>query len=314
MMKTKLLRLAGFLAAFVLAAVVLWACESDGPDSPDVPPVPGPVPEEPEEKPEVHVLTETTPEKDYVLLEKYDQEEGVLEMYAPLDKLPKPGDVICSGITKQTPFGFMARVEKVSVYETESGTKSVTKEDIIDAFRFMYVDLPIEVVSGIYKARITLASASIQELLHLVGADVKQWLELVPESEAYYDDNGNKLEVVRKENKNSLKLDKTVKVDALTMSMKHTLSIAKCAVYLDSTSPFTLVFGHDIVFKSTNILHLTLQGKLLDKKGDFLNHKVHAVFKYRPKEPQYAWIVITQKVDLHYHTKYPLPQISTRTL
>ncbi len=247
------------VAPALLVGAFLIACDNT---IPEPEPEPDPQPPVVDEKPVLHNYSSA--ESSDVKVVSYDQAEGELMIEVPEDKIPKVGDIICSGVTEEAPYGYLFKVGSVTVSNTKSG------DDITKKY-----------------ARIAAGSATAFGLFQDLGINVKQWFDLWEEKATFSDDEGHTIDPLKGEDGESIFSVKVpIRVSDLEkIEYTHELSVPKLSVYLD-TKTINMVFGYDVLFKNYDLLHINLKAKFFESKGDliqsqgFLSPKVTHVYEF----------------------------------
>lgn len=179
-----------------------------------------------------------------VTIDNYDPVEGILEITLPEDKVPAVGDVICSGITPEAPYGFFIKVKSV---EEKPSTKFLSLRQYL----------------------ILSADISAYEFFQLAGITEPQWYDLIEENAIWTDDEGHSI--------NPLPGDDGPKAFVIPMEVEipgagkvdYTMEFAvvSLSVYVDARTP-DLILGCDALFRVKKVLHVNLSGKMISKKGD----------------------------------------------
>jgi hypothetical protein len=194
------------------------------------------------------LINVTNPEESGITVVSYDQSKRELLMEVPEDKIPKVGDIICSGRTAEAPFGFLGEVESVSVSNTRAG------EDI-----------------GKKWVRTGFAVCSLYTLFQKLGVEEKRWIALGEGDASFTDDAGHSIEPVKdKEGIDVVSIHLPIKFDDVKIDYTYEVSIPRCSLYVD-TKTINLVFGYDVLIKQSELVHLKAAVKFpFSKKGELI--------------------------------------------
>ncbi len=198
---------------------------------------------------EPNLFNVTKPEESGISVVSYDSSQRMLVMEVPENKIPKVGDIICSGRTAMAPYGFLGEVKSVTVSDTR-GVEDMTKK---------YV-------------RTVLAASSLAALFQKLGVEEKRWIDFGEADASFTDEEGHSIEPVKDKNGIDvislhlpLKVDEDVKID-----YTYELSVPRCSLYID-TKTINIVFGYDVLIKNSELVHIKASGKLpFSKKGELI--------------------------------------------
>ena len=189
------------------------------------------------------IINVTKPEESGVTVVNYDIVEGTLEITAEEGKEPKVGDIICSGRTKEAPYGFFMKVESVKDASTR------------DYLLKRYI--------------LTAADISLYEFCQLAGITEPGWYPLIETEATFVNDEGTAIEPEQKDGPKlfsyhvPLEFKKTIKLD-----FKQDFTIPSLELYFDPSSVNVSV-GCRAVIKNTETLHASIKGTIAKEKGDF---------------------------------------------
>ena len=216
-----------------LIGALLVGCEKDEPDTPTE--VQEPNTEQPvvEEKPAVFDVTK--PEASGITVEKYDMDEGTLEITVEAGKEPKVGDIIFSEITEKTPYGFLMKVASVK----ESSTKDYITR----------------------RVQLTALDISLYEFCQIVGITEPGWFPLTEISVFGSDGEGNIIEPEPGDGpKVVAKFFPLSFPDHINLSYKYEVSVPSIELYFDP-SEIEVKTGLRAIIKTTEVLHADIKGK-----------------------------------------------------
>ncbi len=204
-----------------------------------------PVKPKPEvEKPTVFDFSDADSPESGVEVIEYDYESGMLQITVPEDQVPKVGDIICSGITEEAPYGFLMQVGSVEQVSTKVGSPSYIV--IADASVTLYM---------IFKA------------LEIDVEDLR--IPLIASNTAFVDENGNTIyKSDASDGLTTIEVPLTVKTEYGELSLTYTnkISVPSFDFYFDATTP-NLKVGFNSIIKSEAVTNVKLEGTL-KKKGD----------------------------------------------
>ena len=195
------------------------------------------------------VFNVSSVEESGIALVSYDSSKKEVVLEVPENQIPKVGDIICSGRTKEAPYGFLGKVESVSVSNTKSS------EDLIKKY-----------------VRTGIKACSIYALFKSLGIEEQRWIEIGKADASFTDEAGHSIEPVKdKEGYDVFKLHRPLKLDEnAKIDYTYELSVPRCSLYIDTVSPF-LIFGYDVLIKNSETLHLRAYEKLpFSKKGELI--------------------------------------------
>lgn len=188
----------------------------------------------------------------------YNANNNCLEIIASEDKLPKVGDIICSGITEYAPYGFLGKVSSVEILDETKGG------DVVD----------LDVWKK--KAVVSLVGMNLLEALHSLGIEKKGWwrvgTDLFGAEPEIRDDEGHKI-IMEKQLDGAptvLKIPLKIPLDDGSINYQFECSMVDLGIYLDTSSDMDLVIGFDLTVKVHQTLNLCLKDKLVSYDGDVL--------------------------------------------
>lgn len=176
----------------------------------------------------------TNPEESGITVVSYDPSKRELLMNVPEDRIPKVGDIICSGRSKEAPFGFLGEVGSVTVSDTRAG------EDLAQKY-----------------VRAGFVTCSLYTLFQKLGVEEKRWLSLGKADVSFTDDAGHSIEPIKdKDGVDLVSIHLPIKIhDDVKIDYTYEVSVPRCSVYVD-TKTINLVFGYDVVIKESELLHV----------------------------------------------------------
>lgn len=228
----------------------------------------------------------------------YDYHDGTLILDVDEDKIPKVGDIVCSGVTEQAPYGYLFQVGSVEEITSTKGFHT----------RIMVIG----------------TSLSLYAVCELLGISSAEWYTLheVSTDVTCTDDGGHSIVPVKDGDDNVVPFNLTFKPsDKVTISFDFVFGVSSLRLYLDTTTP-NIVVGFDAKTRATFSSHLTLE-KEIKKSGDvfkemaLLDPTIIKVYefdvgipivistKYKPTAPYNLSLSGKVDMDLFNKTYYP---------
>lgn len=248
--------------------------------------------DEPEEfvMPVVHDYS--NPDESGVSIVEYSYDTGQLIISTEPDEVPKVGEIICSDITDDLPYGMFMKVGQV-------------------------IEQPSSKIPFINTYMIVSAEVSLYEFCQYAGITEAGWYEMIEKNVYTIDAEGNE---IRKDDKVSSFTAKVEVEDMGKLEYKTDFSVNSLSLYLDATTPNVTV-GCDALIKTESVLHATLEGSLFNKKGDLykqfgFQEFVHVykfpvstvpiviTSKFKPKVPYELSLKAALDMDLYRNTQY----------
>ena len=229
----------------------------------------------------------------------YDYHDGTLILEIPEEKLPKVGDIVCSGITEQAPYGFLFQVREIEIISTRVG-------DV--------------------KAKLIGASLSLYAVCNLLGIESAEWYTLkeVNTEVECATDEGESIKLVKDGDTDAALFNLAIQpTKDVTLSFELYFAVSQLRFYLDTTTP-SITTGFDAKTRATIGSHLTLNGNVKILKGDIFKERslvdptviksyefivagipFVVTTKYKPTAPYSLSLKGKVDMDLFHKTFYP---------
>lgn len=216
--------------------------------------------------PDDAVIYDVSQAESGIIINDINLDDNVIDMIVPSDKIPKVGDIICSGITDKAPYGFLYSI--VGVKE-ETGSKAV------------------DVKPGEVNVVTTIIGCSIYDVFMFKGVEVNDWFNAYEyeNTSSITDEQGNSVTPVKEpkgwtyviEGALPLKWDN----NKVTVTYKKKIRLEQLKFFLDATNP-NVMGGIDVTIRNEDFLHVKAEIEMLEAKGDLYE-------KFGLSKP--AWIV-----------------------
>lgn len=229
----------------------------------------------------------------------YDYQEGTLILEMPEEKLPKVGDIVCSGVTEQAPYGFLFQVREIERISTR--------------------------VMGV-RTKVIGASLSLYAVCNLLGIESAEWYTLkeVKTEVECATDEGQSVKLIRDGDTDAALFNLAIHPNKdVTLSFELHFAVSQLRFYLDTTTP-DIVTGFDAKTRATIGSHLTLNGEVNILKGDIFKERslvdptviksyeftiggipFVVTTKYKPTAPYKLSMKGKVDMDLFHKTFYP---------
>ncbi len=245
------------------------------------------------------VINLTDPNSSGASVVSYDYHDGSLILEMPEEKLPKVGDIVCSGITEQAPYGFLFQVREIERISTRA------------------TDVRAKLIGG---------CLTLYAVCNLLGIESAKWYTLkeVNTEVECATDGGESVKLVKDGDTDAALFNLAIHpTKDVTLSFEFGFAVSQLRFYLDTTTP-NIVTGFDAKTRATIGSHLTLNGDVDLLKGDIFKERslvdptviksyeftiggfpFVVTTKYKPTAPYSLSLKGKVDMDLFHKTFYP---------